>query len=136
MSTILEGITSGDSHKIWESACAIATLRDPHELELLSAHLSEIESKTHHVELGGTLFPNKEHLKFALRKLRYYKSGEGCLCRLYPEHLVFDPRREEKAGNIRILEVIQTDGWTDFYKCQCVLCGTHFRVQEGEYHYT
>jgi hypothetical protein len=135
MSTLLEKITSGDAHQIWESACAIATLRDTDELDFLSAHLPEIEKTTRDVDLGGALFPNSKHLEFALRKLRYYKAKQGCLCRLYPDHLVFDPSREEKAGNIRMLRTIRNDGWNQSYVCQCVLCETVFQVEEGEYHY-
>ena len=136
MSTLLDDITSGDAHRIWESACAIATLRDASELDLLYAHLPDIENKTRGIDLGGMLFPNREHLNFALRKLRFYKSKAGCLCRLYPERLMFNPSREAEAGNIRILETVQSNDWNVFYKCQCALCNTVFRVEEGEYHYT
>jgi hypothetical protein len=136
MTSILEDITSGDAHRIWESSCAIATLRDAHELDLLAAHLPEIEQKTKDVDLGGALFPNREHLKFALHKLHYHRSKRGCLCHLYPDRLMFNPTREEEAGNIRILEHLRNDQRNDSYVCQCVLCGTTFNVEEGEYHYT
>lgn len=135
MSTLLDKITSGDAHQIWESACAIATLREASELDLLCAHLPDIEKTTRGIDLGGLLFPNREHLNFALRKLRYYKAKAGCLCRLYPERLMFSPAREEEAGNIRILETIQSP-YNASSRCQCVLCNTVFGVEEGEYHYT
>ncbi|RYZ85945.1 MAG: hypothetical protein EOP04_14900 [Proteobacteria bacterium] len=136
MSEHLQDITSGDSHRIWKSACAIATLRDIQELELLAAHLPEIEKATKGIDLGGALFPNQKHLEFALHKLRYFKSKAGCLCRLYPDRLMFNPAREQESGNIRILETIRGDQWNDSYACQCAFCGTVFRVEEGEYHYT
>ena len=135
MTTLLEDITSGDAQRIWASACAIAILRDAGELELLSAHLPEIEKKTSGVELGGAFIPNSEHLKFALRKLRYVRSKAGCLCRLYPYWLMFNPLREEEAENIRILDKAGDGQWNTFYRCQCTLCATVFRVEEGEYHY-
>jgi hypothetical protein len=136
MGTLLEDITSGDAHRIWESSCAIAKLRDTHELDVLAAHLPEIEKKTEGIDLGGALFPNREHLKFALRKLRYHKAKAGCLCRLYPDRLMFNPIREEEAGNIRILESLRSNERNDSYRCQCVHCATIFNVEEGEYHYT
>lgn len=136
MSTFLEDITSGDAHRIWASSCAIAKLRDERELSVLSAHLSEIEKATSGITLGGALFPNSEHLKFALRKLRYYQSKSGCLCRLYPDYLMFNPAQEEEAGNVHILKTIPNNGWNPFYECRCALCETIFRVEEGDYHYT
>ena len=135
MNTLLEDITSGDAHRIWASACAIAKLRDTSELDLLSAHLAEIEAKTSGIPLGGALFSNSEYLKFALRKLRYHQAKAGCLCRLYPEMVMFNPAREEEAGNIRILDTIYSGQWISCYLCQCTLCATVFRVEEGDYHY-
>jgi hypothetical protein len=136
MSTLLEDLTSGDAHRIWAGSCAVAKLRDRQELDLLSAHLPEIEKKTQNIDLGGALFPNREHLRFALRKLHYYRSKAGCLCRLYPGHLMFDPAKEEAAGNVRIVETIDADQYNPSYVCQCAFCDTLFQVEEGEYHYT
>ena len=136
MSTLLDKLTSGDAHQIWEGACAIATLREAPELDLLCAHLPEIEKATRGIELGGMLFPNREHLNFALRKLRYYKSRAGCLCHLYPDRLMFSPAREEEAGYIRILATVASAEYNAVYRCQCALCGTVYSVEEGEYHYT
>ena len=136
MSRLLDKLTSGDPHQIWESACAIATLRDASELNILCAHLPDIERATRGIELGGMLYPNREHLSFALRKLPYYKAGAGCLCHLYPERLMFNPVAEEEAGNIRILETTRSSDYNAMYRCECALCGTQFLVEEGEYHYT
>lgn len=136
MSTLLEDLTSGDAHRIWSSTCAVAKLRDESELDLLCAHLPEIEKKTQGIELGGALFPNSEHVRFALQKLHYYKAKQGCLCRLYPDRLMFDPNQEIEAGNVRLLETIDTNQWSIVRVCQCELCGTVFRVEEGECHYT
>ena len=137
MTTLLEEITSGDPHRVWSSSCAIIKLRDADELDHLSASLSEIKKKTKHVALGGALFPNAEHLRFALRKLEYHRDRAGCLCRLYPEYLIYDPKREETAGNVSIERTTYIDDkWIDAYVCRCTLCGTRYRVEEREYHYT
>lgn len=137
MSTLLQDITSGDARKIWASASAIIHTREEETLNLLASHLPEIRAKTRNVELGGALFPNSEHLKFALQKLEYYKNRTGCLCRLYLEYLMYDPRREETEGNVRIVGICYMEGaWVDAYDCKCTLCGTAFRVEERESHYT
>ena len=82
------------------------------------------------------LFPNAEHLRFALRKLRYYRDQRGCLRRLYPEYLFFNPEEEEAAGNVRIEDTAYIDGrWVDFYTCVCTLCDARYRVEEREGHY-
>jgi hypothetical protein len=137
MNTLLEDITSGDSHRVWSSSCAVITLRDTSELNSLASNLQEIKGKTRNLALGGALFPNSEHLKFALRKLEYHKECVGCLCLLYPEYLMYDPQKEAEAGNVRIESITYIEGkWVDAYTCICTSCGTHFRVEEREYHYT
>lgn len=137
MNTLLQDITSGDSRRIWSSSSAIIHTRDEETLDLLSAYLPEIRAKTAGIDLGGALFPNSEHLKFALRKLEFYKNKTGCLCQLYPDYLMYDPKKEESEGNIRIVNTTYLEGnWVDTYTCECVLCETRFRVEEREYHYT
>ena len=72
-----------------------------------------------------------------LRKLKYHRDRVGCLCRLYPEYLMYDPQKEAAAGNVRIEDTIYQDGkWVDAYLCVCTACGTRYRVEEREYHYT
>jgi hypothetical protein len=137
MNTLLRDITSGDAHRIWSSSSAIIHTRDAESLDQLSAHLPEIRAKTAGIELGGALFPNKKYHEFALRKLEYYRNKSGCLCRLYPEYLMYDPKKEQSAGNVRIVDTSYSEGnWIDAYTCECTLCGTGFRVEEREYHYT
>ena len=129
MDPLLTDLLSGDAQRIWSATSAITTLRDAQELDTLAAHLAEIQAKTDGVPLGGALMPNSERLKFALRKLAYWRDKEGCLCRLYPEWLMFDPKKEEAAGNIRILRT-ETDGaWTVGYDCRCAICGTDYAVE-------
>ena len=136
MSALLADLLSGDATRIWSATSAITTLRDAQELDLLAAHLAEIEAKTAGVSLSGALMPNSERLKFALRKLAYWRDKEGCLCRLYPEWLMFDPKKEEAAGNVCILRTKTDRVWTVGYDCRCTICETDYAVEEGEYHYT
>ena len=137
MNTLLEDITSGDPKLVWSSACAIIKLRDAPTLDRLADHLGEIERQTRSVALGGALFPNREHLRFALRKLAYRRDRAGCLCHLYPEYLLYSPQQEAAAGNVRIDGVTHLDGkWVDAYACTCLVCGVRYRVEEREYHYT
>lgn len=137
MNTLLADITSGDATRVWSSSCAIIKLRDSVELDDLASHLPLISMKTKVVELGGALFPNSEHLKFTLRKLEYHRARSGCMCRLYPEYLLFNPEDEEKAGHIQIIAVTYIDErWVDAYTCRFTECGAAYRVEEREYHYT
>lgn len=107
------------------------------ELKHLASHLPDIRRQTDGIALGGALRPNASHLEFALRKLEIVRLSEECLCSLYYLDDLFDPTREEKAGNIRITAVARIDGkWVDYYECTCTLCGKRFRVEEREYHYT
>jgi uncharacterized membrane protein len=101
-STLLEDITSGDATRVWSSSCGIIRLRDTAELDRLAANLPKVLRSTKDLELGGAFFPNAAHLEFALRKLEYYKSHAGCLCRLYPEYLMYNPQEEAKAGHVRV----------------------------------
>lgn len=133
---LLRDITSGDAQKIWASSGGIIHLRNHSALEMLAAHLPEIREKTQGVPLGGALFPNSEHLRFALRKLEYVRSNSGCLCHLYPEYLMYNPKTEEQEGNVRIVSVHYLEGgWVDTYTCECTICRTVFRVEERESHY-
>jgi hypothetical protein len=137
MSALLEDITSQDPARVWSSSCAIIKLRDFHQLDQLIANLPEIKRKTQNLELGGALFPNREHLNFAIRKLEYYRNQSGCLCRLYPGYLMYDPKKEEEQGNVEIIEVKYVQGnFVDAYRCRCLQCGAEYHVEEREYHYT
>ena len=135
--SLLEDITSGDPHRIWSSSGAIRLLRDMDELKDLAGHIEEIKQKTEGVPLGGILRSNSTHLAFALRKLEFVKSSSECLCRLYLMDDLYDPNREQEAGNIRITGEVRIENkWVDYYECECVLCGQSLRAEEREYHYT
>lgn len=137
MSALVDDISSRDPVRVWSSACAIIKLRDAAELDVLASHFESIKSNAEGLALGGALFPNSEHLRFALRKIQYHRDGRGCLCLLYPEYLMYDPAKEQEAGNIQIDSTTRIDGkWIDFYSCTCKRCGVQFKVEEREYHYT
>jgi hypothetical protein len=131
---LLEDITSGDSRRIWSSACAIRTLRDKDVLDVLVRHLDEIKEKTQSTKLGGSLRPNSSHLNFALRKLEFVRDERGCLCSLYSEDDLFDPEQEEANGNIHIVNKT-FENYAGIYHCQCKLCATNYHVEEQMYHY-
>lgn len=135
MATLLEDLTSGDPTRVWSGTCAVVTLRDADALDALSDHLGDIKRATTGVDLGGALYPNSERLDFAVRKLEYHRDRAGCLCRLYPEYLMYDPRKEEAAGNVQIEAMSHAD-WAGEYTCRCTVCGTRYAVEEREYHYT
>ena len=125
MSTILADLTSGDTRRIHAATWAVIKLRDPVELDRLAAAVPEIERATANMDLGGIIYSNRRSLEFALRKLAYHRDRVGCLCRLYPEILGYDPEKEAEAGNVRI---------RDTGRCECVVCGTVFEVEYGEAH--
>ena len=135
--SLLEDITSRDPHRIWSSSCAIRELRDIDELKYLASHLDEIKQKIEGVDLGGAVRANSTHFDFAIRKLEFVKNSDECLCRLYLLDDLYNPNREQKAGNIRITAEVLIEGkWIDHYECECSSCFQRFRVEEREYHYT
>ena len=127
---LLADLLSGDATRIWSASCAVRTLRDRAELQRLSGHIDGIKRSTRDVPLGGMLRSNSTHLQFALLKLAFVASSTECLCTLYEKDDLFDPDKEEGAGNVRILSNDLYD-----YVCECTLCGARYRVEEREYHY-
>ena len=50
---------------------------------------------------------------------------------------MYNPKREEKDGNVRILETrVLEGGWIDTHVCECAVSSTRFDVEEREYHST
>ena len=132
---MLADLTSRDPSRIHSAMWAVIALRDPQQLDALAAALPEIEAATEGLELGGMFYSNNDTLAFALRKLRFHRDREGCLCALYPELLLFDPEKEAEAGNVRILETkLIEQKWIDTYRCVCCVCGAGFDVKYGEGH--
>lgn len=137
MNHLLQDITSGDPAKVRSSSCAIIKSRDRRELDDLASKLEAIQEQTKNLSMGGALFPNAEHLKFALRKLEYHRAGTGCLCQLYPDYVFYDPGQEAEEGNVTLESTSYLeDKRVDFHVCRCTACGQRYRVEEREYHYT
>jgi hypothetical protein len=136
MTALLEDLVSRDPNRVWSGSCAVIKLRDPELLDLLAGELPRIRAATENLPLGGMVFSNSEHLRFAVRKLEYCQQRAGCLCRLYPEYLFFNPEVEAAAGNISIEGITYVENrWVDAYSCVCTLCGIRYRVEERESHY-
>ncbi len=135
--SILDDLLSGDPMRIWSASGSVRHLRDQLELLELASHIDKIRNATKGVNLGGALRPNSSHLNFALQKLEYVRDSKGCLCKLYTLDEMYNPKREEASGYIRIVETKYLEGkWVDYYSCECVYCGVKFQVEEREYHYT
>ena len=132
--SILEDLTSGDPQRIWSGAHAVRTLREPEKLALLARNIGKIRRRTRGVELGGAFYPNAGHLEFTLQKLRFIHDHKGCLCHLYPNNMFYDPEKEQKAGHVRIFEVVLTP-YEEDYVCRCLYCSQGFEVAWREYHY-
>jgi hypothetical protein len=132
---VLQDITSGDPHRIWMALGAIIQSRDEPALARIAARLPEIRSRTEGVELGGMLRSHKVSLNFALRKLEFYGAEHGCPCTLYPEHDLYDPEREQAAGNVRLLGP-GPQAWGDAFQAECTRCGARYRAAVESYHYT
>jgi hypothetical protein len=127
--SILAGITSRDTGKVYAAMWALVRLRDEAALDALAAMLPEIEHATAGLDLGGMFYSNNETLAFALRRLRYHRDRTGCLCALYPEFLLYDPEKEAEAGNVSAVETGR-ESW----RCECTRCEAIFTVQHGEAH--
>jgi hypothetical protein len=133
MEDLLADLLSKDPMRIWSASCAVRTLRDKQELVRLASNLEKIRQSALSVPLGGALRPNSTHLEFALVKLAFVRSPNGCLCSLYLQDDFYDPQPEQKAGNLRILS---TNDQERSLVCQCCLCESKFLVYERDYHYS
>lgn len=131
---IFSDLYSRDADRVIDAMWAIFRLRDADALDTLAAALPGIERATAGLDLGGMVHSNDDTLAFALGKLRHHRDRAGCLCRLYPGHLLYDPEVEAEAGNVRILETRHVEKWLDSYSCECTQCGTLFAVEYGEQH--
>ena len=133
---LLADFLSGDPHRIWSASCAVRTLRDPAVLQHLATHRDRIRASASTVPLGGMVRANSTHLDFALTKLAFVADAAGCLCLLYTRDDLYDPAKEEKAGNVRVVSTVMRERFVDHYLCECTPCGARYRVVEGVSHYT
>ena len=132
---LLADLTSQETSRVYGAMWQLVKLRDKAELDALAAALPQIEQATAGLDLGGMIYSNNQTLEFALRRLRYYRDGEGCLCGLYPDLPLYDVEKEADAGNVRILATRYIDNkWLDSWDCECTECGQRFSVKYGEGH--
>lgn len=132
MTDTLGDLLSRDPTRIWQASWEVIRTRDTALLEALRAALPMIRQATADIELGGMIQPNRDTLTHALGKVQNYRTWR-CWCDDYPKLLAYDPAREEERGHARVLE---QDAYAlpVTYECECVVCGRHFSVEEGEYH--
>lgn len=126
---------SRDPQRVWSATWAVLRTRDADVLAFLAGRSGEIERATNGVELGGAFTSNRRSLELALEKLALAASGAACLCTLYPRHVRLDPRREQQAGHVTIVDEV-TAPYAARFVCACVDCGARYEVQEGEDHAT
>jgi len=112
-------------------------LNNKQELNTLAKNLHSIKKAVKNTDLGGGFLPNNVYLDFALKKIRYAKKSNACMCELYPDMVFFNPSEEESAGHILITEQDPApEPWTNTFLCRCRACGNLFHVEQGESHYT
>lgn len=136
---LAEDFLSGESRRVLRAVWAVFASRDPEVLAPLVRALPAIEKATADLDLGGALLSNGTNLDHALGRLRLFAS-KRCLCGAYPDHVRYEPAKEEALGHVRIVEEIPMffNGRPDRPQriCECTDCGRRFSVKEGEYHYT
>ncbi|MRI43869.1 hypothetical protein D5301_16750 [Stenotrophomonas sp. MH181796] len=133
---LLQDLLSHDAARITDAARTVARLFSAPSLDALAAHADLIEQRCQGVALGGMLISNQAHLKAALRRLRYWRAREGCLCALNPGYPFFDPRRLIEQGQMQLLAVEEAEGsWGDCHTVACTQCGQHWQAIDREYHY-
>ncbi|CUI09136.1 hypothetical protein BN2497_13049 [Janthinobacterium sp. CG23_2] len=137
MNKLLDDMLSRDPMRVWSASGALIHLWDRTVLDMFAARLGDMQRATKDVALGGAVFPNAVHLNFAFRRLAFHRDTRQCLCALYPAYLMYNPQREQKAGNVSIHTVSPAEGgWGEDIGCTCCRCGTRFKVEERESHYT
>lgn len=136
MNANLEDLVSRDVSRILSAAGRLLHEWNGAALNDLAAHLPVIRQQLQGLEFGGLLFPNKEHVNRALKRIEHAHGRKGCLCALYAGYLMYNPKREEQDGRVRITaSVYVQEPWVDHYLCECMACGARFRVTERESHY-
>jgi len=133
VNAVLSDLTSKIPERVLTSASRINHTRDGELLTTLASALPEIRRATAHLELGGMLFLNKNHVLQAIRVIENHEAGR-CFCQVYPGYLFYDPSAEEKAGHVQVTRRDVPD-WNMTYECACTLCGRPYSVQQGESHY-
>lgn len=136
MNDSLEDLLSRDVPRILTASGKLLHEWDLEVLNELADHLPVIRKQLEGLEFGGALFPNQEHVNRALKRIEYAHQHKGCLCQMYVGYLMYDPKRENKAGRVRITSTVYVqEPWVDHYLCECMACGAVFKITERESHY-
>jgi hypothetical protein len=129
---LLEGLLSGDAHRIWEAASGVTRLWDRDSLRWLAGHAAAIRAATEDVELGGALRPNRVILDLALKRMELAR-GEACFCGLYAKDLFANPKREAEDGFVRVIsKQDNAETWETDWEVVCATCGTAYRVRQND----
>ena len=133
---LLQDLLSRDARRIHAASSQLARSFSTSTLDALAPHAERIEKACQGMRLGGALVSNDVHLNAALRRLRYWREGTGCLCALYPDYLFFRPQTLVEQGHVRLLEQgVAEDGWGDRHRVACARCGQQWDATDREYHY-
>lgn len=133
---LLQDLLSRDARRIHAASSQLARAFSAPLLDGLAPHAEHIEAACKDVQLGGALVSNDVHLNAALRRLRYWREGTGCLCALYPHYLFFRPQALVEQGHVQLLERgMAEDGWGERRRVACMGCGRHWDATDREYHY-
>jgi hypothetical protein len=93
---------------------------------------------------------NQRFIDFAITTIEFHQDNESCPCALFIkkykltndvvkreiQYEGFDPNKEAKKGNIKIVDTAYIDNnWVDYYMVECAKCATHYKVEEREGHF-
>lgn len=134
---IVQDMLSGNARSIWSASCAICSLSQNHEkiVELLP-YKQQIADASKGIDLGGALAPNKRFLDWAMEIMNFHERDSGCPCCLLngnsnPIHCVED-------GYFTLVDTVnmKNSNYIDYYIVRCNNCGSLYKVEEREYHFT
>jgi hypothetical protein len=136
---LVDDLLSRDNSRVLHAVWEVIGTRDADVLAPLATALPAIERATDDLDLGGALLSNQDNLDHALDRIRLFEKRR-CLCAAYPDHVRYEPAKEEASGHVRIVAEapVYYNGMPGRPKrlCECTACGQRFEVEEGEYHYT
>lgn len=132
---VVADLLSGDRRRVLDAVWTVMATRDPQVLAPVVPELAAIRQATSDLDLGGALVTGSANLACALARVELFAAG-ACLCAAYPDHLGYDPAREEARGHVRVVgEVANERQWEPDRVCECTGCGRRWQVEHGESHY-
>lgn len=134
---IISDILSRDASRIWSGSCAVCSLSQNHEkIVMLLPYRQKFEDATRGIALGGGLAPNSRYLNKAFEIMDFHNENKNCPCCLLGEF--FNPIHCVEDGYFNLINTVyMSDGrYIDYYILRCNQCGTTYKVEEREYHYT